>query len=137
MKLHAKLMWVPALAAVLVMLPMGQASAHRTDGREGMQGRQLCAAQGRRQGMAMARMGPAAADSGMLAVRDLIALECLYRRDGKADQIDALYRDVLDKATQPLLRSIAYRRLARMAWRRGEHAAAEDLLKRSLQENLK
>ena len=135
MKLHSKLMWVPALAVVLVMLPMDPASAHRTDDGAGTQGRQGCTAQGRRQGMA--RMNSVAADTTMLAVRDLIALECLYRHEGKTEQIDALYRDVLDQATQPLLRSIAYRRLARMAWRKGEHAAAEDLLKRSLQENLK
>lgn len=123
------------LVSALLILPVSDASAHRSEQGGRVQARQLCCGQAGRH--AMPRLGRNAADPGMLALRDMLALECLYRRESKAEQIEAMYRDVLAKTTQPVVRSVAYRRLARMAWRKGEHDAAEDLLKRSLQENLK
>jgi hypothetical protein len=135
MKTQSSLLKVGALALALAILPTTQASAHRSDQNGGVQARQLCGGQGGRH--SMPRLGPNAADPSMQALRDLVALECLYRREGKSEQIEAMYRDVLAKTQQPLLRSVAYRRLARLAWRKGEHEQAEDLLKRSLQENLK
>jgi hypothetical protein len=135
MKTQSSLLKVSVLVLALVILPMSHASAHRSEQSGGVQARQLCGGQGARH--AMPRLGPNAADPGMQALRDLVALECLYRREGRAEQIEVMYRDVLAKTRQPLLRSVAYRRLARLAWRSGEHEEAEDLLKRSLQENLK
>lgn len=134
MKLHTKWLLLPVFSAVLAMLPINQSHAHRAQG-AAAQARQLCGASAGRQ--ALARMRGANADPELLAIADLIALECLYRREGKSDQVEALYKDALDKAKHPLLRSVAYRRLARMAWRKGDHAAAEELLQRSLHEKLK
>lgn len=138
MKTYARWLWMPALVGALGVLTMGEASAHRgggEDARDGARAGRICAAARVRQ--PMMRLGAQAADPAIQAVRDLVALECLYRREGRSDQIEPLYRDALAKSAQPLVRSVAYRRLARMAWRKGEHAAAEDLLKRSLQENIK
>ena len=135
MKMQSKWLWVPALAAVLTIVPIAEVSAHRAAEGAGMQARGICGAQARRH--VSSRVRSDRADPALLALRDLVALECLYRRQGKNEQVEALYRDVLEKSTQPQLRSIAYRRLARMAWRKGEQGTAEELLKRSLQENLK
>lgn len=135
MKTQSSLLKVGALVLALAILPTPHASAHRSEQSGGAQARQLCGGQGGRH--SMPRLGPNAADPSMQALRDLVALECLYRREGKSEQIEALYRDVLAKTRQPLLRSVAYRRLARLAWRKGEHEEAEELLKSSLQENLK
>lgn len=136
MKTQSSLLKAGALVLAMAILPTSHASAHRSEqGGGAAQVRQLCGGQGGRH--AMPRLGPNAADPSMQALRDLVALECLYRREGKSEQIEAMYRDVLAKTQQPLLRSIAYRRLARLAWRKGEREEAEDLLKRSLQENLK
>jgi hypothetical protein len=135
MNMQLKTLWAATLSAALCTLPSEPALAHRGGDTARVQARQLCG--GQVQGQRLSRLGARSNDPARQALRDLVALECLYRRDGRSDQIEAMYRDVLAKATQPLLRSVAYRRLARMAWRKGEHEAAEDLLKRSLQENLK
>ncbi len=136
MNMQLKTFWAVALAVVLSILPAESAFAHRGGETARVQARQLCSG-GQVQRQGFARLGARSNDPAAQALRDLVALECLYRRDGKTEQIEAMYRDVLAKTTQPLLRSVAYRRLARMAWRKGEHEVAEDLLKRSLQENLK
>jgi hypothetical protein len=136
MNMKLKTFCAAALAAALSMLPAEPVLAHGDGEASRVQARQLCSG-GQVQGRGLARLGARSNDPARQALRDLVALECLYRRDGKTEQIETMYRDVLAKTTQPLLRSVAYRRLARMAWRKGEHAAAEDLLKRSLQENLK
>lgn len=137
MKTYLKGLWIGTLACVLGMAATSDAAAHRggDDPRAGARSGRICGAQGMRQ--AMPGIAARAVDPAFQAVRDLVALECLYRREGKIEKIEPLYRDALAKSAQPMVRSIAYRRLARMAWRRGEHGVAEDMLKQSLQENLK
>lgn len=70
------------------------------------------------------------------AARDALALERLYRRQGKPDDVVALYQDVLARSTDPQTRQLAFRRLARLAWRQGDSATAEAHLRASLDEQL-
>ena len=137
MRLHALRLTVPLCAAVLALLlsfELGASPAvageHRSSGRG-------CAGGAGQHAGRMRGAGAATRDPSLLALRDLRALECLYRREHDLQKIEAMYRDVLVRSQHPLLRSVAYRRLARLAWRRDDAAAAEALLRESLAEKLK
>jgi len=65
-------------------------------------------------------------------VKDLIALERLYRRQGKVPAIDALYVDLLKRTQNPSLRRFAERRLAKAAFNKGDLVSAEAHLRASL-----
>jgi hypothetical protein len=136
MKLQSKWLWAPLLATAIVLLPAADGMAQR--GRDGGgDGRGACAPGAMRAiGGGRMRIG-ASAEPQVLAIRDLIALECLYRSQNQDAKIEPMYRDVLTKATDPRLRSVAYRRLARIAFRNGDAAAAETLLQQSLDEKLR
>lgn len=71
------------------------------------------------------------------AGRDALALERLYRRQGKPEQAAAMYAEMLERSHDPVVRQLAHRRLARWAWRQGDATAAERHLRASLDENLK
>ncbi len=69
-------------------------------------------------------------------IRDLAALERLYRRQGKLSAVDALYRDLLKRTQNPTLQRFAERRLAKSAVNRGDLSAAETHLRASLNAGL-
>lgn len=77
-----------------------------------------------------------ASDPSLAAIADLHALERLYRREQKPEQAMQMYTDVIARTRNLGVRNFAERRLARLQYRQGEHAAAEATLKRNLEHNL-
>lgn len=71
------------------------------------------------------------------SVRDMIAIERLYREGGKSRDVPDFYRGILAKTQNPLLRNFAYRRLARLEAAPTNTDAAIATLRQSLDENLK
>jgi hypothetical protein len=69
-------------------------------------------------------------------VKDLVALERLYRRQGKMSSVEALYADVLKRTQSVSLRHFAERRLAKVAANRGDLSSAEAHLRASLNAGL-
>ncbi|MDE2244762.1 MAG: hypothetical protein KGJ91_01185 [Xanthomonadaceae bacterium] len=90
---------------------------------------------GMRRGMhnrMMMMMGPRGA-----AIRDMLALEHLYRAQGHVEAVVGLYRGVLARSQDPLLRNFAYSRLARAELAPRDAGAAIQTLRQALDENLK
>lgn len=87
---------------------------------------------GMRHGMHGLMMGPRGA-----AIRDMLALEQLYRAQGHVEAVATLYRDVLARSQDPLLRNFAYARLARAEMTPRDTGAAIQTLRQALDENLK
>lgn len=79
----------------------------------------------------MMMMGPRGA-----AIRDMLALEHLYRAQGHVGAVATLYRDVLARSQDPLLRNFAYARLARAELAPRDTGAAIKTLHQALDENL-
>ncbi len=79
----------------------------------------------------MMMMGPRGA-----AIRDMLALEHLYRAQGHTEAVAALYRGVLARSQDPLLRNFAYARLARAELAPRATGAAIKTLHQALDENL-
>lgn len=77
-------------------------------------------------------MGPRGA-----AIHDMLALEQLYRSQGHVEAVAALYRSVLARSQDPLLRNFAYARLARAELAPRHTGAAILTLRQALGENLK
>ncbi len=94
---------------------------------------------GHRRG-AMARRGALARviaqDPAMATVINLRALERATRRDGKPDEVLAIYRDVLTRTQDPLVRNFAHYRIARLEMRDDDARAALAALRANLDENL-
>lgn len=76
--------------------------------------------------------GPAGAVIG-----DLRQMSRLYIMDGKIRQLEQLYKDVLGKTQNPMVRTYVSRKLARLQARPRDTGAALATLRRSLDENLK
>lgn len=91
---------------------------------------------GMRPGMRHAMHGPMMSPRGA-AIRDMLALEHLYRAQGHIDAVATLYRDVLARSRDPLLRNFAYARLARAELAPRNTGAAILTLRQALDENLK
>ena len=91
---------------------------------------------GMRPGMRRAMRGPMMGPRGA-AIRDMLALEHLYRAQGHVDAVATLYRDVLARSQDPLLRNFAYARLARAELAPRNTGAAILTLRQALDENLK
>ena len=77
------------------------------------------------------KMGPRGA-----AIRDMLALEHLYRAQGHVEAVVGLYRGVLARSRDPLLRNFAYARLARAELAPRDAGAAIQTLRQALDENL-
>jgi len=77
------------------------------------------------------RGGPVGAVIG-----DLRQLSRLYMMQGKPEQLEGLYKDVLAKTRNPMVRNFAYAALARLQARPRDTSAAIATLKKSLDENL-
>jgi hypothetical protein len=69
-------------------------------------------------------------------MRNLRQLERLYLIDGRAQDIPALYREVLAKTENPAVRQFAYNRIAHNELKPGEVDQAISTLRRSLDESL-
>ena len=92
----------------------------------------------RRGGMRAGRMAfHAAKDPSASVVRDLASLERMYRRSGREAEVAGLYRDVLARTGDPVVRHMAGNRLARLEWRNGNKDAAIEQMKRNLDADLK
>ena len=78
------------------------------------------------------KMGPRGA-----AIRDMLALEHLYRAQGHSEAVVGLYRSVLARSRDPLLRNFAYARLAHAELAPRDTGAAIETLRQALDENLK
>lgn len=133
-----------ALAALLVAgsgialfsLPEAQAAAEATTGpaaQESPRGGERGMRHGRRGGAFAARTGGPVQST----IRDLRALERLYLVDGRAKDIEGLYRDVLTRTQNPAVRQFAYGRIARNELRPANTGEAIATLRQSLDENLK
>ena len=70
-------------------------------------------------------------------VRNLHELERLYLIDGRAQEIPALYRDVLARTENPAVRQFAYQRIARYDLKPGDVDKSIATLRQSLDESLK
>lgn len=70
-------------------------------------------------------------------VRNLRELERLYLIDGRAQEIPALYRDVLQKTENPMVRQFAYQRIALNELRPDDVDKSIATLRQSLDESLK
>jgi hypothetical protein len=70
-------------------------------------------------------------------VRNLHELERLYLIDGRAQEIPALYRDVLSRTENPVVRQFAYQRIARNELKPGDVDKSIATLRLSLDESLK
>lgn len=75
--------------------------------------------------------GPVAA-----VIDDLRQIARLYIMDGKVRQLEGLYKDVLGKTQNPMVRNYVYRALARLQARPRDTGAAVATLRKSLDENL-
>ncbi len=75
--------------------------------------------------------GPAGAVIG-----DLHKIARLYLMDGKTRQLEALYKEVLGKTQNPMVRNYVYSAMARLQARPRDTAAAVATLRKSLNENL-
>ena len=71
------------------------------------------------------------------AMRDLRALQHLYLMQGRRGDAEALYRQVLTRTQDPILRNFAYARLARLQALPTNPDAAIATLRAALDENLK
>lgn len=71
------------------------------------------------------------------SMRDMIAIERLYRQGGKRNELPAFYSDVLARTQNPMLREFARRRLARLQSAPVDTSAAIATLRQGLDENLK
>ncbi|MBL8297105.1 MAG: hypothetical protein JNN30_02050 [Rhodanobacteraceae bacterium] len=70
-------------------------------------------------------------------LRNLRELERLYLVDGRAQEIPALYREVLSRTENPAVRQFAYRRIARNEFKPGDAGKSIAALRQSLDENLR
>jgi hypothetical protein len=70
------------------------------------------------------------------AIHDLREIKHLYLETGRANQLPALYQDVLSKTQDPFVRNYAYQELARAELRPADPDKAIATLRTSLNENL-
>jgi len=93
---------------------------------------------GQRGGMGDHRMAfRAAKDPSASVMRDLVSLERMYRRNGKAEEVPGLYRDILARTNDPAVRHMAGGRLARLEWEAGNKDAAIEQMRKNLDADLK
>lgn len=90
---------------------------------------------GREHGGMHRRMGRHGGPVGAV-IGDLRQLSRLYLMQGKPGQLEGLYKDVLAKTRNPMVRNFAYDALARLQARPRDTGAAIATLRKSLDENL-
>ena len=69
-------------------------------------------------------------------LRNLRELERLYLIDGRAQEIPAMYRDVLTRTENPAVRQFAYHRIARYDLKPADVTTSIATLRQSLEESL-
>jgi hypothetical protein len=77
---------------------------------------------------------PPAVRASLVTLR---SLEHLYRESGRLDALPGLYRDVLAKTQNPMLRNVAYRHLAKLQSAPANADTAIATLRQSLDENIR
>lgn len=83
------------------------------------------------------RLAAAMNNPAFQTLRNLRELERLYLVGGRAQEIPALYREVLQKTENPAVRQFAYRRIARNELRPADVDKSIATLRQSLDESLK
>lgn len=111
------------LAQNLAPAPGSLAQGFHRGWRGGMRGPAFAAIAGMR--------GP-----GFAAIADLRSMRRLYLLQGQRKQVTDLYRYVLSKTRDPVLRNYAYRQLARSQLQISNADAALATLRQNLEENL-
>lgn len=78
-----------------------------------------------------------AADPALAAIRQMRLMERIYLRQNQPEQAQRMYRDVLARTQDPMIRNVVTARLARLAvWQPRNLDGALVELKRGLDENL-
>lgn len=116
-----------ALAATPAGTPATSAAQAATDSTPGRGGHR----KGRGERLAALKNSPV-----FQTMRNLRELERLYLIDGRAQDIPALYREVLAKTQNPAVRQFAYNRIARNELKPGDVDQAISTLRQSLDESL-
>lgn len=76
-------------------------------------------------------------DSEKAVLYQLQQLEDIYKKQRSPEKIVALYQDILNKTSNQTVRNAASMKLAQIYKRLGRDNAAEELTRKSLEENLK
>lgn len=79
---------------------------------------------------------PGPASPALQVIRSAVEIERLYREQGRAADVAALYQDILAKTQDPVVRSFAFGALARTELRPADAGKAIATLRRSLDESL-
>lgn len=116
-----------ALAATTTGTPAGSTAQAATDPAPGRGGHR----RGRGERLVALKNSPA-----FQTMRNLRQLERLYLIDGRAQDIPALYREVLAKTQNPAVRQFAYNRIARNELKPGDVDQAIATLRQGLDESL-
>ena len=83
------------------------------------------------------RMLHVASDPALASIRQMRVIERIYLRQNQPKEAERMYRDVLERTQNSMIRNIAHARLARLAtWQPRDLDAALVELKRGLDENL-
>lgn len=78
-----------------------------------------------------------AADPALAAIRQMRVMERIYLRQNQPQEAERMYREVLGRTQNTLIRNVVNNRLARLAaWQPRDFDAAMVELKRGLDENL-
>lgn len=76
-------------------------------------------------------------DSEKAVLYQLQQLEDIYKKQRNPEKIIALYQDILEKTSNQTIRNAAVMKLTQIYKRLGRDSAAEELTRKSLEENLK
>jgi hypothetical protein len=79
----------------------------------------------------------AAKDPSASVLLDLTSLEQMYRDNGREKDVPALYRDVLARTNDPVVRHLAGQRVAQLEWQNGNKDAAVEQMQKNLEADLK
>lgn len=129
-----------AIAATLIAtgglaLAQDAAPAARAGQQQAPMARQHAMRGGWEHGGMHRRMGRHGGPVGAV-IGDLRKISRLYIMEGKPDQLEGLYKDVLAKTQNPMVRNFAYGALARLQARPRNTGEAIATLRKSLDENL-
>lgn len=125
-----------ALAAVVAHQSAAQAAPQSSTAMATANDGAAPAPQGWRRGRGE-RLAAAMNSPALQTLRNLRELERLYLVGGRAQEIPALYREVLQKTENPAVRQFAYRRIARHELRPADVDKSIATLRQSLDESLK
>lgn len=126
-----------AASAALLQLPAAQAASPTPTSADASAAATPTAGRGGLRGLRGERRAAMRQSPVFQTMSNLRELERLYLIDGRANEIPALYQDVLARTQNPAVRQFAYRRIARNELKPGDADQAIATLRRSLEENLR